>query len=110
MYDGRIISKLAYGTEGQKLGFSGDFLQYVALKHALMSGGMNHIDTAPQFRYHNSERITGQVLRTLCEKYGYFRDQFFISSKQGFTSYDEEKDCPLELEIEELIGKSNGKL
>jgi len=28
----------------------GDFLQYIGLKHALMSGGINHIDTASHFR------------------------------------------------------------
>ena len=76
-----------------------DFLQYISLKHALMSGGLNHIDTASHFRNQKSERVVGQVIRTLSEKYGYDRDQIFISSKQGFTSTDDTEDCPREVEI-----------
>jgi aryl-alcohol dehydrogenase-like predicted oxidoreductase len=68
-----------------------------------MSGGINHIDTGSQFRNQNSERVVGQVLKTLQEKYRIDRSQFFISSKQGFTSYDEEYDIPREIEIQELI-------
>ena len=74
LFDGRIISKFAMGTDEDTLGFHGDFMQYITIKHALMSGGMNHIDTASHFRYQNAERATGHALRTLCEKYGYFRD------------------------------------
>jgi aryl-alcohol dehydrogenase-like predicted oxidoreductase len=68
-----------------------------------MSGGINHVDTGSQFRNQNSERVVGQVLKTLQEKYRIDRSQFFISSKQGFTSYDEEYDIPREIEIQELI-------
>ena len=75
-----------------------------------MSGGINHVDTGSHFRFQNSERVIGEVLRTLCEKYGYTRDQFFLTSKQGFTSYCQEEDCPREVEIQEVISNSDGKL
>jgi aryl-alcohol dehydrogenase-like predicted oxidoreductase len=74
LYDGRPISKIACGTDGAKEGIHGDFLQYIGLKQALMSGGVNHVDTAAHFRSQNSERVVGQVLRTLTHKYGYNRD------------------------------------
>jgi hypothetical protein len=50
------------------------------------------------------------VLRTLVNKYGYSRDEFFISSKQGFTSYDQAEDVPIEVEVMEVIAESGGKL
>jgi aryl-alcohol dehydrogenase-like predicted oxidoreductase len=51
-----------------------DFFQYIAVKHALMSGGINHIDTGYNFRNQQSDRVVGQVLRTLINKYGYDRE------------------------------------
>ena len=50
------------------------------------------------------------MLRTLTEKYGYTRDQFFINSKQGYTAFDEEEQCPREVEIQEVISRSNNQL
>lgn len=110
LFDETPISKLAMGTNGYHISQQGDFLQYVGLKHALMSGGINHIDTASHFRDQSSERVVGKVLRTLNEKYGFNRDQFFISSKQGYTQFDEEEQCPRDVEIQEVISKSSGKL
>lgn len=87
-----------------------DFFQYIAVKHALMSGGINHIDTGYNFRNQQSDRVVGQVLRTLINKYGYDREQFFISLKLGYAANDEEEQCHREIEIEEVINRSNGKL
>lgn len=75
-----------------------------------MSGGVNHIDTAVQFRNQLSERVTGSVLNTLVQKYGFSREEFFISSKQGLTSVDEAEDCPREVEVKEVMANSSGKL
>lgn len=35
----------------------------------------------------------------MANKYGFGRDQFFVSSKQGYTSHDYEDGCPREIEI-----------
>ncbi len=62
-----------------------------------MSGGVNMIDTAHQFRRQRAERLTGVVLRTLIEKYGFSRDEFFINTKQGFLQEDCFERVPAEL-------------
>ena len=81
LFDGRDISKVVFSTNWSGLGAQGDFFQYLSLKHALMSGGVNHVETGCAERFQSSERVLGQVLQTLVEKYGYSRNQFFISSK-----------------------------
>jgi len=88
----------------------GDFVQYVSMKQALLSGGVNHVDTGAHFRYQQSERVVGAVLHTLQEKYGRPRSQFFITSKQGFTAFDEGERCPRDIEVQEVIAHSGGKL
>ena len=75
-----------------------------------MSGGINHIDTASHFRFQKSERVVGSVLHTLEEKYEIPRSQFFLTSKQGFTSFDELENCPRDIEVKEVISQSGGKL
>lgn len=57
-----------------------------------------------------AERVVGSVLQTLVEKYGKNRQQFFITSKQGFSSFDYEELCPRDIEVKEVIAQSNGKL
>lgn len=51
----------------------------------------------------------GQVLKTLIHKYGFHRQQFFVSTKLGFSSYDEEDDIPRLVQILEVIAGSNLK-
>jgi len=51
-----------------------DFAMYNAIKTAVMSGGVNHIDTAPNYRYMKSERTVGKILTTLQNKYDINRD------------------------------------
>lgn len=87
-----------------------DFVQYVTLKKALMSGGVNSVDTSCQFREQSAERVVGAVLRTLVEKYGFSRNEFFIHSKQGHIVNDHEEQCPGLVEVKEVIERSNGKL
>jgi aryl-alcohol dehydrogenase-like predicted oxidoreductase len=48
-----------------------------------MSGAINHIDTGHTFRRHKSERVVGEVMRTLIHKYGFSRDEVFINTKLG---------------------------
>lgn len=77
------LSKFIYGTGNGVFTHKVDFLQYNAMKVALMSGGINCIDTASTFRKQKSEMTIGVLLRTLTEKYGYSRDEFFITTKHG---------------------------
>ena len=47
---------------------------YDAIKSSVLSGGLNHIDTAPNYRYMKSEETIGKILTTLDNKYGIMRD------------------------------------
>jgi len=42
-----------------------DYLMYSGMKTSILSGGVNHIDTAPNYRYQKSERTIGKLLQTL---------------------------------------------
>lgn len=46
-----------------------DFQMYEAIKTSVLSGGVNHIDTAPNYRYMKSEKTVGKVLTVLERKY-----------------------------------------
>jgi len=63
---------------------------YDAIKSCVLSGGVNHIDTAPNYRYMKSERVIGKILTTLHSKYGVKRDELFIASKAGYVPEDGE--------------------
>ena len=67
-----------------------DYLMYDAIKTAVLSGGVNHIDTAPNYRYGKSEKTVGKILTTLHNKYGITRDQMFVTSKGGYIAEDAE--------------------
>lgn len=67
-----------------------DFDMYNAIKTAVLSGGVNHIDTAPNYRYMKSERTVGKILNVLDRKYDITRDQLFVASKAGYVPEDAE--------------------
>lgn len=64
---------------------------YNAIKTSVMSGGVNHIDTAPNYRYMKSERVVGKILTVLDNKYDIHRDQLFVTSKGGYIPEDGEE-------------------
>ena len=64
---------------------------YDAIKTSVLSGGVNHIDTAPNYRYTKSEKTVGRILTTLDQKYGIKRDQLFVASKGGYIPEDADK-------------------
>ena len=72
-----------------------DYDLYDAIKQSVLSGGINHIDTAPNFRYMKSEKTIGKVLTTLESKYEITRDQLFVTSKAGYIPEDAENEIPL---------------
>jgi len=82
-----------------------DYDMYDAIKQSVLSGGINHIDTAPNYRYMQSEKTIGKALTTLESKYDISRDQLFITSKAGYIPEDAENEIPLRQMIQRLIEK-----
>lgn len=85
------ISSLGYGTYIGEPDDWTDYQMYDAIKTSVLSGGINHIDTAPNYRYMKSERAVGKALTTLDNKYGIKRSELFVTSKAGYIPEDAEK-------------------
>ena len=68
------LSSLGYGTYIGDPDDYTDFLMYDGIKTSVMSGGINHIDTAPNYRYMKSEKTVGRSVTTLDNKYGIKRN------------------------------------
>ena len=101
------ISSIGYGTYmGNPDDFT-DFQVYDAIKQCVLSGGINHIDTAPNYRYMKAERTVGKILTTLESKYQINRDQLFITSKAGYIPEDAEKEITQREMIDILINEYN---
>jgi aryl-alcohol dehydrogenase-like predicted oxidoreductase len=82
-----------------------DFLMYDAIKTSVLSGGINHIDTAPNYRYKKSENTVGRILATLDNKYGITRDQLFLTTKGGYIAEDAEKQISRSDEIRRMVSQ-----
>jgi aryl-alcohol dehydrogenase-like predicted oxidoreductase len=85
------VSTLGYGTYVGEADDMTDYLMYDAIKQSVLSGGINNIDTAPNYRYMKSERTVGKILTTLHSKYGIKRDEMVIASKAGYVPEDGQK-------------------
>jgi len=59
------ISSLGYGSYVGEPDDWTDYAMYDAIKQSVLSDGINHIDTAPNYRYMKSERVIGKILNTL---------------------------------------------
>lgn len=68
------ISSVGLGTYMGNPDDITDFDMYNAIKTSVMSGGINHIDTAPNYRYMKSEKTIGKALTVLEQKYDIHRD------------------------------------
>ena len=86
------ISSLGYGTYIGDPDDKTDFDVYDAIKQSVLSGGINHIDTAANYRYMKAEKTVGKILTTLESKYGVHRDQLFVTSKVGYVPEDAENE------------------
>jgi len=82
------VTSIGYGTYVGEPDDVTDYLMYDAIKQSVLSGGLNHIDTAPNYRYMKSERTVGKVLTSLHSKYGVKRDELFVASKVGYVPED----------------------
>ncbi len=99
------LSSLGVGTYMGEADDYTDYLMYDAIKTAVLSGGLNHIDTAPNYRYKKSEKTVGRVLTTLDNKYGVTREQLFVTSKAGYIAEDAEAMISRNDEITRLVSK-----
>ena len=99
------LSSLGVGTYVGPPDDETDYYMYNGIKTSVLSGGVNVIDTAINYRYQKSERVIGSVLNSLVNKYGYSRDEFFIASKGGFVPDDSEQGVPGRIIIEDLINE-----
>jgi aryl-alcohol dehydrogenase-like predicted oxidoreductase len=82
------LTAIGYGTYMGDPDDTNDYLQYDAIKQSVLSGGLNHIDTAPNYRYMKSERTVGKILTSLHSKYDITRDELFVTSKVGYVPED----------------------
>ena len=100
------VSSLGLGTYTGAPDDINDFYLYNSIKSCVLSGGINHIDTAINYRYMKSERVVGKVLRTLCTKYSYDRNEIIISSKIGYVPEDADNGKRSHAFVQDLIEKN----
>ena len=82
------VSSIGIGTYTGDPDDLTDFNMYNAIKQSVWSGGLNHIDTAPNYRYMKSEKTVGKILTVLQNKYDIDREMLFVSSKAGYIPED----------------------
>jgi aryl-alcohol dehydrogenase-like predicted oxidoreductase len=85
--DGLTASSIALGTY---LGESDDATdaQYYAAARAAITGGINVVDTAINYRCQRSERVIGRVLQTLLGEGAIRRDEVILCTKAGYLPID----------------------
>lgn len=71
-----------------------------------MSGGINVLDTAINYRCQKAERTIGAALKSLTRKYGQNRDEVFISTKNGYIPDDADRGVPATILIQEMMEKN----
>ena len=102
------LSKMTYGTESGRMSTSArDFLSYMAVRTALLSGGINHIDTGNFFMGQRAEPVIGGALRTMFRKFNMSREEVFVNSKQGWLLGNVAEDVTAELMLKELLLSTN---
>ena len=99
------LSRLSFSTIMGDSTIEDDFWQYNAIKLAVLHGGLNHLESSSSTRKQRGERVLGAAIKTLIEKYGYSRDEFFITTKQGFLNEDNVEGIPPELLVKEMLSK-----
>ena len=98
-----LISSMGFGSYVGAPDDETDYKMYEALKTCVMSGGVNMIDTAINYRYQKSEKSIGKALNTLINKYDYSREEFFIASKGGFIPEDADQGIPGRVLVQDLV-------
>lgn len=102
-YEGLTISSLGLGSYVGKPDDLTDFYLYNSVKNSVLSGGINHIDTAINYRYMKSEKTIGKALQTLINKYKISREELIISSKVGFIPENANEGHRAHFYVEKLV-------
>ena len=80
------LSKLGYGTYIGDPSTFHDKLVFEAILKSVLTGGVNMIDTAINYRYMKAERTVGAAISELVNNYGFMREELFIASKGGYLT------------------------
>ncbi len=83
-----VLSSIGIGTYLGKADQVTDTLVVDAVKRSIMSGAVNVVDTAINYRFQKSERAVGRALKELIEEGICRRDEVFISTKNGYLTHD----------------------
>ena len=80
------ISKIGYGSYIGDPSTFHDKLVYEAVINSCLTGGVNMIDTAINYRYMKAERTIGAAILELVNNYGFMREELFVASKGGYLT------------------------
>lgn len=104
-YDDMTISSVGIGSYLGNPDDMNDFYLYNAIKTALLSGAVNMIDTAINYRYMKSEKAIGKALQILLVKYKIQRSEYIVASKVGFVPENAETGKRCHSYIEDLVNE-----
>lgn len=99
---GLTISSVGIGTYMGVPDDATDVLVATAVYDSVCSGGLNHIDTAINYRYQKAERAISKGLNKLMAE-GFARDELFLASKIGYIPEDADNGIPGKSVIAALI-------
>ena len=97
------VSSMGLGTYIGAPDDINDFYIYNAVKTCILSGAINVIDTAINYRYMKSEKAIGKALNALAHKYGVDRQELLICSKIGYVPEDAEGGRRAHSFVQELV-------
>jgi len=97
------VSSMGLGTYIGAPDDINDFYIYNAVKTCVLSGAVNVIDTAINYRYMKSEKSIGKALNALTLKYGIDRRELLICSKIGYVPEDADGGLRAHSFVQELV-------
>lgn len=97
------LSSLGMGTYLGGIDDKTDEVVKQAVKQSILSGGVNIIDTAINYRFQKAEKSIGKSLKDLFLENLISRDQIFISTKNGYIPGDAEHQLNPKVYLQKLI-------
>lgn len=91
-FQGLFFSSLGIGTYLGEPDDHTDVLVKEAIKKSILSGAVNVVDTAINYRFQKAERAVGKALKQLTDQGLIKRESVFISSKNGYLTHDADTD------------------
>jgi len=95
-FKGLHLTSLGFGTYLGEIDRSTDALVEEAFKSSVLSGGINVIDTAINYRLQKAERSIGRALEELIKEERIQRDELLICTKNGYLSPDGDSNLDLQ--------------